>query len=149
MHSNSKEALIYNLWFSTFINKLLPQIQPLSFHKRIVDGYGFEQFIMRRILEWSEKKENVNAAFCSESNIDKNSCIWNIFNALIETYSILEKSLGKENENKWQWKTLHFAKYPHLPFSNSFLSDKTQGKRSRIYLSYSDKHSTLLVDFAS
>jgi len=120
MSADSKQALIYNVSLDFLMKRLLNKIQPPIFQKRITNNYGFEQFVMRKLMEW-EKKKNVNSEFCkNEENVENqdNACIFNVINALWETNAYLEINFGKENNN-WKWKNLHYAKYTHKPFSDT------------------------------
>ena len=120
MAGESKQALIYNVWVSILSSKLLRKIQPALLHKRFTNNYGFEQFMLRKIQDWS-KNIDLHSDFCrneENQNISKISCVYNVLISLLETKEYLEKRLGQENK-RWKWKNLFVAKYVHRPFSDT------------------------------
>ena len=122
MSANSKQALIYNVWYSHLSNRLLNQIDPLLFHRRIVTHYGYEQFLIKKLIDWAEKKINFDEFYCkvSNSNIKSNtSCLENVVYSLLETKKYVENILGEESRGLWEWKNIMFSKYPHKPFSQT------------------------------
>ena len=119
MAASSKKATVYNVWLAFLSKRLLNHIQPDILKKRITNFYGFEQFLMKKLYDWRSGK-NLDAEYCqNEENTNQNNpCISNVINSLLETNSFLEDKFGKDKE-QWKWDNLHFARYPHKPFSST------------------------------
>lgn len=133
MSADSKQALIYNVWYYTlaenFFNK---EVNSEIFKKIIVTRYGYEQFLMRKLIKWTEGL-NLDSKFCQNNENRKKSnisCIMNVVNSLLEAKSYIENNLGEESQS-WKWKNLHFAEYSYHPFSKTplkFIFHRTVGR---------------------
>lgn len=94
---DSKEALIYNTWFSLLVDSLFTTYFRDEFERQSVISFFFvDHFFGNVIARWAAGNDT-NAPFCenARNGAATHKCLFNVVEALVRTYEKIVENLGK------------------------------------------------------
>jgi len=119
---DSVPAAIYSVWEYFYFMKSLNGIG-FNEHERqaFISNIVFEQFIFRKISNWSKDSSDANEFWCrssqSQENV-KNLCVYNMMISLYEARDYLADVLGSD-VSQWRWGRIHKMEFKNIPFSET------------------------------